>query len=226
MRDVRHVCFLLPARVGAASPVPWAVPLDLGTSDAEAFTELLQVFACGEESAALAFRHIADTRAEAATRAALSVIGDEEAAHEDLLRGLRAALPEPLPDASLRRRLVRFYHGLAHHDAGLHLAAIAALDSAVCGIVGALLRGRAPLAREATVARVLGRIQREEAGHVRLSRGLARDLAGHAAAEVAARTRLDLVAVLALRGAAFDRLGVDPDRLFARLRHAPTGLFA
>ena len=90
-----------------------------------------------------------------------------------------------------------------------------------------LLRARAPLAREPRAAAAFGRIRREEAGHVRLSRGLARELAGRGAlAAVAERTRLGLVEVLSLRGATFDVLGADPDRLFADLRRTPPRLFA
>ena len=173
------------------------------------------MFACGEESAAIAFGQLAGSRADAATRDALSVIAAEEAAHEELLRGLRSSLPDPARDRERRRALFRFYHGLAQDDLGRHLGGIAALDSAVCTIV-ALLRAHAPLAREPRVAAAFGRIRREEAGHVRLSRSLARELAGRGALAAAAeRTRLGLVELLSLRGAAFDVLGADPDRLFA-----------
>lgn len=223
-----QVCFRLPeAPLGLPAGPQAAPPLRLGSCEAEALSEVLQVFACGEESAAIAFGQLADSRADAATRDALSAIAAEEAAHEELLRGLRSGLPEPARDRALRRALFRFYHGLAQDDPGRHLGGIAALDSAVCTIVAALLRARAPLAREPRVAAAFGRIRREEAGHVRLSRGLARELAGRGAlAAVAERTRLGLVEVLSLRGTAFDVLGADPDRLFADLRRAPPGLFA
>lgn len=225
---MRQVCFRLPEaplRLPASPQAP--EPLQLGSRKAEALSEVLQVFACGEESAAIAFGQLAGSRADAATRDTLSVIAAEKAVHEELLRGLRSGLPEPARDRTLRRALFRFYHGLAQDDPGRHLGGIAALDSAVCTIVAALLRARAPLAREPRVAAAFGRIRREEAGHVRLSRGLARELAGRGAlAAVAERTRLGLVEVLSLRGAVFDVLGADPDRLFADLRRTPPGLFA
>lgn len=227
---MRQVCFRLPGAAAAPElPVDAAFgePLRLGSRECEALCEVLQVFACGEESAALAFGHLANASAEAATRDALSVIAAEEAAHEELLRGLRSGLPEPTPDRELRRALFRFYHGLSQDDAGLHLGSIASLDSAVCTIVSALLRSHAPLTREPRVAAAFGRIRREEAGHVRRSRSLARELAGREAlGAVAERTRLGLVEVLAFRGGAFDVLGADPDRLFADLRRTPLGLFA
>jgi hypothetical protein len=42
---------------------------------------------------------------------------------------------------------------------------------------------------------------------------------------VAENTRLGLVDVLARRGAAFDSLGIDAERLFARIARVPNGLF-
>ena len=229
MSETAQVCFRLPQPncTDAGSPADPLTPLDLPVSQAEAMTELLQVFACGEESAALAFTHLAGTQAEAVVRNSLVRIAAEEAAHEVLLRSLRLSLPEPAPEIGLRRAMVRFFGRLREDDAGRHLAGIAALDSGVCTVVSALLRDRMPLAREARAQQVFSRIHREEAGHVRLSRVLARELAGrNAAQEKAARTREGLVAILSLRGEAFDALGVDPDSLFARLRQPPRGLFA
>ena len=222
---MRHVCF----RLGGDRPAPAAgvEPLQLGSRAAVAMAEALQVFACGEESAALAFQHLADTRAEAAASAALAHIAGEEAAHEALLLGLREALPPPARDPALRRALIGFYHGLAFEDPGRHLGSIAALDSAVCTIVAAMLARGRPLAREPRVHAVFARIRREEAAHVNISRRLASALAAPAALrDTAAQTRAGLVGVLALRGAAFEDLGVDPDWLFARLRHVPSRLFA
>ena len=55
-RSADHqICFRLPDAAPATSP---AGPLRLRDTQAEALSELLQVFACGEESAALAFAHL------------------------------------------------------------------------------------------------------------------------------------------------------------------------
>jgi hypothetical protein len=171
-RSADHqICFRLPDAAPAASP---AGPLRLGDTQAEAFSELLQVFACGEESAALAFAHLGGSAVEDAARHGLARIAEEEVIHERLLRGLRAALPAPAPDRELRRALLRFYHGVAQPDIGLHFAAIAALASAVCVILATLLEPDRVLAREPEIATILGRIHRDEGGHVRLSRRLAR----------------------------------------------------
>ena len=159
-RSADHqICFRLPDAAPAASP---AEPLRLGDTQAEALSELLQVFACGEESAALAFAHLGGSPLEDAARRGLARVAEEELIHERLLRGLRAALPEPAPDRELRRTLLRFYHNVAQTDIGLHLASIAALDSAVCAILATLLEPGGTLTQEPEVAKVLRRIHRDE----------------------------------------------------------------
>jgi hypothetical protein len=219
----RQICFRLADPLPAASPPG---PLRLGDAAAEALCELLQVFACGEESAAHAFAHLGGSPLEDAARRGLARVAKEELIHEGLLRGLRNALPAPAPDRELRRALLRFYHGIWQADIGLHLASIAALDSAVCVILAALLEPDRILAREPTVARVLRRIHRDEAGHVRLSRRLAAELVrGKALFAVAEIARLSLVGLLARRGSAFESLGVNAERLFARIARVPDGLF-
>ena len=215
----RQICFRLADTLPAVSPVG---PFRLGDAAAEALSELLQVFACGEESAAHAFAHLGSSALEDAARHGLARVADEELAHERLLRGLRNALPAPAPDRELRRALLRFYHGIAQADIGLHLASIAALDSAVCVILAALLEPDRVLAREPAVATIFRRIQRDEVGHVSLSRRLAAELV-HPDAIGAAR--LGLVGVLARRGAQFERLSIDAGRLFARIAQVPNGLF-
>ena len=219
----RQICFRLADTLPAVSPVG---PFRLGDAAAEALSELLQVFACGEESAALAFAHLGSSALEDSVRHGLARVADEELVHERLLRGLRNALPAPAPDRELRRALLRFYYGIAQADIGLHLASIAALDSAVCVILAALLEPDRTLAREPVVAAILRRIHRDEAGHVRLSRRLAVAFARRdAMGAVAENARLGLVGVLARRGAAFENLGVNAERLFARIARVPDGLF-
>ena len=223
-QSVDHqICFRLADAVPAAS-LPG--PLRLGDAQAEALSELLQVFACGEESAALAFARLGDSPLEDVARHALTRVAEEELIHERLLRGLRGALPAPAPDRELRRALLCFYHGIAQADIGLHLASIAALDSAVCLILAALLEPDRVLAQELVASAIFRRIHRDEAGHVRLSRRIATELVqGDAIGVVAENARLGLVGVLARRGAAFDSLGIDAERLFARIARVPNGLF-
>ena len=223
-RSADHqICFRLPDAAPAASP---AGPLSLGDTQAEALSELLQAFTCGEESAALAFAHLGGSPLEDATRRGLARVAEEELIHERLLRGLRAALPAPAPDRELRRALLRFYHGVAETDIGLHLASIAALDSAACVILATLLEPGGTLTQEPEVAMVLRHIHHDEAAHVRLSRRLATEFVHRdAIGAVAENVRLGLVDVLARRGAAFESLSIDAGRLFARITRVPDGLF-
>jgi hypothetical protein len=223
-RSVDHqICFRLADAVPAA-PLPG--PLRLGDAQAEALSELLQVFACGEESASLAFARLGNSPLEETARRALARVAGEELIHERLLRGLRGALPAPVPDSELRRALPRFYHGIAQADVGLHLASIAALDSAVCLILAALLEPDRTLAQEPVASAVFRRIHRDEAGHVRLSRRIAAELVQREViGAVAENARLGLVGVLARRGAAFNSLGIDAERLFVRIGRVPNGLF-
>jgi hypothetical protein len=218
-----QVCFRLAE---LARAVPLTGLLRLGDAQAEALSELLQVFACGEESAALAFARLGASPLEDAARRALARVAEEELIHERLLRGLRGALPAPAPDRELRRALLRFYHDIAQADIGLHLASIAALDSAVCLILAALLEPDRVLAQEPAATAIFRRIHRDEAGHVRLSRRIAAELVqGDVIGAVAENARLRLVGVLARRGAAFDSLGVDAERLLVRIGRVPNGLF-
>ncbi len=211
-QSVDHqICFRLADAVHAAS-----LPGPLRLEDV----------ACGEESASLAFARLGDSPIEDAARRALARVAEEELIHERLLRGLRGALPAPAPDRELRRALFRFYHGIAQADIGLHLASIAALDSAVCLILAALLEPDRILAQEPAANAIFRRIHRDEAGHVRLSRRIAAELVqGNVIGAVAESARLGLVGVLARRGAAFDSLGIDAERLFVRIARVPNGLF-
>ncbi len=98
--------------------------------------------------------------------------------------------------------------------------------SAVCLILAALLEPARVLAQEPAVHMIFRRIHRDEARHVRLSRRIAGELVqGDVIGAVAENARLGLVGVLARRGAAFDILGVNAERLFARIGSVPNGLF-
>jgi hypothetical protein len=219
----RQVCFRLDKSL---PDVPPSGPICLLDTQSEALSALLQVFACGEESASLGFAYLQNSHVDDMARAGLARIAREELTHERLLRSLRAALPVPPKDKELRHAIFRFYCGIAQADIGLHLASITALDSALCLILSTLLAPKGVLAKEPTVAAIFRRIHRDEAGHVRFSRRLAVEFSDrNSIGIVAERTRLGLIDILARRGAAFDHLDLDSDRLFARLRRVPHGLF-
>ncbi len=195
----------------------------LSDSHAEAFAELLQVLACGEESAILVFTRLENTaQLHVAANGELARIAVEEQEHERLLRTLRLSLPKPRPDEALVVGARRLFMSAANRDVGLHLAAIAALDSGLCHILAALRRRSGPLARSWPCNAVLGRIHRDEARHFERAMQFTRALApGPKAQDVAAAIRERLVELLSCRAEAFEQLEVDPMRLFGRLRSPP-----
>jgi hypothetical protein len=204
-----------------------AGPLALRDRCAAALAELVPLLLCGEESAALAFGggRARDVLAVAA-RVELERIRREEVVHGLLLQRLQTGLPRASLEPSLRARMRRFFVTLADAEPGRYFARIAGLDSAVCMLLGALRGRRSPLGADATLARTLARIHRDEAGHVDAARRIALAYAPAAiATEIATETRQRLVDLLCERGAALEALGVDADALFARLRVVSAGIF-
>lgn len=212
------VCF----RLDGSPPSPVFSFTEIGLSDrhAEAFAELLQVLACGEESAVLVFTRLGNTSPiYAGANEELLRIAKEEQVHERLLSILRLSLPIPHRDEGLIISSRRLFMSAANRDVGLHLAAIAALDSGLCHILAALRHRSGPLARSRPCDEVLGRIHRDEARHFERAKRFALALAPYSVAqEIAASIRERLVAVLSRRAEAFEQLEVDPMRLFERLR--------
>jgi len=219
------VCFELGGHAARAPrPVP---PLRLTDGCAAALAELLPLLLCGEESAALAFgAGRASAALATAARAGLERIRREEVVHGLLLQRLQTGLPSAPLEAPLRARMRRFLVALADPEPGRYFARIAGLDSAVCMLIGALRGKRSPLVADPTVAATFARIHRDEASHVDAARRIALAYAPAALAmDVATETRARLVTLLRERGAAFDKLGVDADRLFARLGTVSAGIF-
>lgn len=207
----------------STTPVCRFAGTGLSDNHAEAFAELLQVLACGEESAVLVFEHLGNAAPiHADANVELVRIAAEEQEHERLLRALRLSLPTPRPDEALIVSARRLFKLAANRDVGLHLAAIAALDSGLCLILAALRRRTGPLAQSGPCNTVLGRIHRDEARHFECAMRFTKALApGPAAQEVAVSIRERLVALLSRRAEAFERLEVNPLRLFGRLRIPP-----
>src|SRR5258708_5934438 len=176
-----HVCF---RRRGRPQSVRIALEQELSGNVAEAVAELLQVLCCGEESAA----------------ACAARIAREEACHDELLGGLRLALPTPRSDGALLDRLKGFYRALGTRDAFVHLTQIYALDSGVCIVLSALRGEGRPVGRNSTLAAILGRILHDEVGHVRDSGRIARELGPRRArTEHVARTRAGLADMICQR---------------------------
>jgi hypothetical protein len=195
------------------------VPVRLCDAHAYAVAELLQVLACGEESAALAFDHLAESCQASSLRVALAGVAADELEHQVVLDCLRRSLPQPPSDAALQGAMRRFFMRLAARDVLVHCVRIVAIDSAVCHLLGALRRHGGPLAAESALSLVLRRIHRDEARHVAIAKRCAAPLLETIGGrDIAAEARERLTRVLEFRASALDVLSVDPDRLFARLR--------
>ncbi|MEP6669029.1 MAG: hypothetical protein ABJF10_07755 [Chthoniobacter sp.] len=196
---------------------------ELSRDVAEAAAELLQVLCCGEESAIFAFERLSRHPGlhEAAALCAAR-IAREEAYHDELLGGLRRILPAPRPDPALLPSLKGFYRTLDTPDAFVHLTQIWALDSGVCLILSALRGAGRPVGKNSTLDAIFARIQRDEAGHVRDSGRMARELGpDRAAADLRVLTREKLAALVLLRADALETLHVDPDALRRALLRVP-----
>lgn len=215
-----HVCF---RRRGRPPSVRIALEQELSRNVAEAVAELLQVLCCGEESAVFAFEWLSRHAAlEEAAAACAARIAREEACHDELLGGVRLALPPPRPDEALLDRLKGFYRALGTRDAFVHLTQIYALDSGVCIVLSALRGEGRPVGRNSTLTAILGRILHDEVGHVRDSGRIARELGPRrAGTEHVARTREGLADMIFQRADALETLEVDPDALRRTLLHVP-----
>ncbi len=206
-----------------------AMPIQLGARQCDALAELLPVLICGEESANLVFAQLAQAPTlSAQAHRALAGIERDEATHEQLLLQVRAALPEPPVDAALLRAARHFFLRLHEVDIGRHFARITALDSAVCILLGALRhhtgRWRAPrcwpVFLRVSIATKYAMWWWPERMHASL-------IGASQARAIAIDTRHQLVELLRHRADALEQiLGVDPDKLFVRLRNPARTLFA
>ncbi len=205
-----------------------APPVRLQGSHAQALARLIPLLGCGEEAAGLAFEGLAKTvKRGDATAWALDQIAREEQDHGVWMHMLASALPPVADQAALLRTARKFHINLGSGGADLHLARIAALDSAVCTILSRLLCKGAPLSDDQNVHNILSRIQRDEARHVALSRTLALASANlDRARDVGAAAREALAKIMMQVGDAFEILGVDPQSLHKDLSRLPNGLLA
>jgi hypothetical protein len=221
--DSRASCF------GAVDgPNPQVEPRGLGleVAHSRALAQLLPLLLCGEESAVLAFGHHAQSpRWGTRARAEFGRMESDEARHAGWLQGLQICLPPPEADLQLRRRVKQFFMRLASANFGIHLGHIAALDSAVCLILGKLRRSGV-CQPNSPVTRVFESIHRDEARHVAVARGYAGELCSTGdLLACATETREQLTGILSARAQAFEILGICPDSLFKQLRSPPRRLF-
>ena len=181
---------------------------------------LLGLLRTGEQSAHVAFRRLSRRLPPASTRYvhhALSSIAIDEATHDQWLATAAASAGISASPAPVGVR--RFFVRLESRDIRIHLVRIAALDACVCQILSCVLALRRPSCIPPALIAALAAIRKDEAVHVRTTRGLARDfgvdpVAAHA---LELDTRGEFGLVLAHYGAAFDALGLDTEMLQRRI---------
>ncbi len=156
-------------------------PLNLQSllpSEIRAVANLLPLLICGEESATFVFDDLAKTlesRLSPTLINALRSVTKDEVRHATYLEILRNGLPAPRDRLATQRAAI-FLRVLKVTEPERQLARLAALDSAVCMILSALLHPAAPLNRAEDIARPLRRIQLDEAQHVRTTRACVKAL--------------------------------------------------
>ena len=219
-------CFLGKSR--APMLVPFEIDTTLTTRQQESLTALLPILGCGEEAATLAFDGLAASLTDdAEAHLTLAGIAVDEERHDHLILSLRAALPPPPDQREILRRARRFHIDLGRGCTAFRLAKIAALDSAVCTVLGRLLHRKAALACAPRIHGALAAIWRDESHHVSVSRRLALARADAATLRpLAVEARNALADILLLAGPAFEGLEVDPMLLARDVRRLPAGLLA
>ncbi|UVO53483.1 3-oxoacyl-ACP synthase [Sphingomonas sp. SUN039] len=224
MAAIVPLCFEIDSSL-PATPVRVAPSARLTDDAAAALAMLIPLLGCGEEAAAMAFDALSDIAAFQIESEALGVIASEERVHDALLRGIRAALPVPVGTERLLVSARRFHIRLQSGGPTAHLARIAALDAAVCLILGRLTQRQGAVARDPVICGVLRRIRNDEARHVAVARQLVmRHGTPAALRDTAAAARCALADTLGLVGDAFERLAVDPAVLDRGIRQLPDGL--
>jgi hypothetical protein len=192
---------------------------ELSETQVTALGQLLPSLLCGEESAFQVFwreGHRSSNAQISHSEALANQIAVEELEHERLLQELRGCCPVPNDVASTLLRARRFFIRMASRDPTVHFARVAALDSATCIVLSALVE---PLSRATALIEIFNRIRSDEARHVRFSRRHSYELGADTSllANTAARIRNELVAFLYPLGNSFEALGLDPDQLFRRI---------
>ena len=223
-RAIAH-CFTL---VNRQLPRPGSVvDADVPEAIGQPLANLLPLLGCGEEAAALAFEGLSTAVVvDPVATAVLAAIASEERGHDASIRALLAALPPAPRLESMLTRARRFHIRLAAGGTTLHLARIAALDSAVCIILSRLTGKHGRLVGTPAIRGVLTRIRDDEARHVTASRRLVLAVGERTRVRDAAAVARDgLANILALASDAFEALAVDPTRLVADVRNLPNGLF-
>ena len=194
----------------------------ISAAERQGLHEVLQLLACGEESAIHVF-HSECTRTSTlerlkASSLLLKTVADEEAVHDLMVKRILAELEtetDNRPNPAVRRFLMR----LASKDPAQHFLRVAELDAAVCIMIGEVLHGPGLLGRADCLRKIMSRIQSDEARHVVISRAHIRALGMRTRdyLDDAEWVRSTLCGLIEASGASFEASGADTDRIRKRI---------
>ena len=215
----------MPPSLALHECLPGAAPA-LDVAAQRALAEIVPLLACGEEAAAATFRVLRRRPAfDESETAALALIEAEERVHDQLLTRLRERLPPSATRDEYATAARAFHRAVWTADPLEHLARIAAIDAGVCGILARLTARGGPLAADPALVAMLRRIQRDEAGHVAVARGIVKARGvGQRHRASAAFARAELGRLVAPACKPFSALGVDPNALSRFLDCTQQGL--
>ena len=207
----------------SASDADFVAGLKLDVADA--LSQIVQLLACGEESAVHVFYREGDRIGMTGedsllhSQSVMYRIAKEETVHDLMLTRLAKLLPYDDRHLELRKKARHFYMSYAHRDPKLHFFRISELDSVVCMIMHAMLTGTGQLGPLPLLSCIGRRIRTDEATHVRVThdhvKGLGMTLSERI--DEADPIREKIVGMLSSAREAFEIMGVDSDRLFARI---------
>ncbi|CAA0104822.1 Uncharacterised protein [BD1-7 clade bacterium] len=192
----------------------------LSRQQRQALSRLVPLLLCGEQSAMHVF-HQENDRLKVHPFShhmhQLQQIEADEYLHEDALQQLMRQLPLPADLQKIKRRAQVFYTRIERlsHDLASHFATISQLDACVCLVMNAMansdLEGSA-------VARLFELIKNDEAKHVTIAREHASQLGHIVNVDNSAPTiHVELIKLLMPEATAFEAIGIDAERLFARV---------
>ena len=190
----------------------------------DALSQVLQLLACGEESAMHVFYHEGDRIGTTQgsflqSQSIMYRVAKEETLHDEMLTRVSNLLPYDERHHRLRKMARLFYLKLAHHEPKYHFFRISELDSVVCMIMHGVLSGTGQLRTLPVLARIAGRIRDDEAAHVRITHERVRELGMTLSERIADADpiRTLIVGMLSNAQEAFETMGVDTDRMFKRI---------
>jgi hypothetical protein len=194
----------------------------MNTVHQEALARLVPTLLCGEQSAVAVFHAEAERLSTKANNVSFSIfqtIEADECLHEAGLQVLCDKLPVVADLHAIKRRSQRFFLKLGQaKSVAQHFSQIAQLDSAVCLLMWHI--ENSAVGCNPMIGSLTAQIKKDEARHVSISRrhALALGVSRNEYQALGEQVFCGLTKLLAPVADSFETIGVDSDRLFARLQ--------